>query len=89
MLLDSEKFKRSLKSTYYKDPSPPAIALKRLTSLPSMQIFPQFNTKRQIKRMTPSVFHGQCRYKYLVLGRDTSYFVEKKTTTKKKKKKPL
>ena len=35
----------------------------------------------------PTVFHiirknGQRRYKYLVLGRDRSYFVRKKNTTR-------
>jgi hypothetical protein len=32
-------------------------------------------------------FNGQCRYKYLVLGRDTSYFVPRKNKNKKTKNK--
>ena len=47
---------------------------KNLTSLPSTQLFLTLS-EGQIKGVGPTLFHkknGQCRYKYLVLGRDIS-----------------
>ena len=65
---------RSVKSTYNLGPSPPAKALKHLTSLPS-------KLKGILRELIQLCFikkNGQRKYKYLVLGRDISYFVKKK-----------
>ena len=79
---------QSVKSTYNLGPSPPAIVLKHLTSLPSTQLFLTFKLKDKLRELVQLYFikkKGQRKYKYLVLGRDRSYFVKKKNTDSTKK----
>ena len=62
-------------------------SIKNSTSLPSTQLFPHSKLKDKLKWLiSPAVFHGQCRYKYLVLGMDKSNFVKKKKNTDSSKK---
>ena len=61
-------------------PSPPALALKHLISLPSTTTIPHSKLKDKLRELVQLCFikkNGQCRYKYLVVGRDRSYFVKK------------
>ena len=84
-------FWRTLKicyTTYNLGPSPPAIVLKHLTSLPYTQLS-LTKLKYRLKGLVQMYFkkmNGQRRYKYLVLGKDKSYFVKNKHSDSTKKK---
>jgi hypothetical protein len=70
-------------------PSPPAIALKHLTSLPFTRLLciPHSKLKDKLRELVQLCFiekNGQRRYKYLVLGRDRSYFVKHHSDSTKK-----
>jgi hypothetical protein len=73
------KYIESVKSTYNLGPSPPAIVLKHLTSLPSTlyTTIPHSKLKDKLRELVQLCFmkkNGQRRYKYLVLGMDIYYF---------------
>jgi hypothetical protein len=74
-------------STYNLGPSPPAIALKHLISLPFTRLFLTLKLKDKLRELVQLCFikkNGQRRYKYLVLGRDRSYFVKHHSDSTKK-----
>ena len=74
-------------STYNLGPSPPAIALKHLISLPFTRLFLTLKLKDKLRELVQLCFikmNGQRKYEYLVLGRDISYFIKHHSDSTKK-----
>ena len=63
-------------------------SIKNIWLLYPLHYYSPFKATRQMKGVGSTVFNkkknGQCRYKYLVLGRDKSYFVENLSVSAKK-----
>ena len=67
-----------LKNSKDQGPSPPAIALKRTFDLSTLYTTTPYSKLMEMVTLFFIKKNGQRGYKYLVLGRDKSYFVKKK-----------